>query len=131
MEHDEARHEYNDCFCVADSSQSPGMKRVKPVVAIVVLRSVVCARVTKNTKRSTKDTTICCVADSSVSVVITGAKPFVAIVVLRFVVASGHDERKGCHKERNYFLRCRFLAVNRNERSETLRALCLHQVTAL
>jgi len=48
----------------------------------------------------------------------------VAVVVLRSVVASGHDERKGCHKERNDFLRWRFLAVTRNEKSETLRGRC-------
>jgi len=100
------------------------MKGVKPFVAIVVLRSVVCARVTKNTKRSTKDTTICCVADSSQSPGMKGVKPLVAVVVLRSVVASGHDERKGCHKERNDFLRWRFLAVTRNEKSETLRGRC-------
>ena len=52
------------------------------------------------------------------------SEPLVAVVVLRSVVASGHDERKGCHKERNDFLRWRFLAVTRNEKSETLRGRC-------
>ena len=40
-----------------------------------------------------------------------------------------HDEAE--HKGHNDLLRCRFLAVTRNERRETLRALCPHQVTAL
>ena len=53
-----------------------------------------------------------------------GVKPLVAVVVLRSVVASGHDERKGCHKERNDFLRWRFLAVTRNKKSESLRGRC-------